>query len=110
MRFHDSDTIGVHWNEEALEPRGPRAIVELKWMNELFWLAVLAGAVLGGYLLLRARGVAALGHATIAVWAYVVTLHAVSLAPQDRFHSPIHALLAALAAYAVVRRRAPASG
>jgi hypothetical protein len=32
-------------------------------------------------------------------------VHAVSLALQDRFHFPLHALLAALAAYALTRAR-----
>jgi 4-amino-4-deoxy-L-arabinose transferase-like glycosyltransferase len=106
VRFHDSDTMGVHWNQEALEPWGSRAIVVLKWVSELYWLAVLAGAVLGAFLLLRARGIGALGHPAIAVWAYITAVHAVSLALQDRFHFPLHALLAALAAYALTRNRA----
>ena len=102
-RFHERDTMGVHWNEEALAPWGEEVIVALKWVSELYWLAVLAGAVFGAVLLVRARGVGALGHATIAVWAYIAAVHAVSLALQDRFHFPLHALIAALAAYSVVR-------
>jgi 4-amino-4-deoxy-L-arabinose transferase-like glycosyltransferase len=104
VRMHDSDTTGIHWNADALERVfSPALVTALKLATQAFWLVLLAGAGAGAILLLRSRRLAALGHPTLAFWAYITAVHAVAIALQDRFHFPINPFLAILTGHALGR-------
>lgn len=102
VRLYERETIGVVWNEPGLRRIGAtdRVIQALKLVSSvLFWLPVLAAALLGAALLIVRRRWVGLTHPAIALWAYYTAVHAV-IVFQDRYHFGLTPALGALAAFA----------
>jgi hypothetical protein len=106
---YGKETIGVVWNERALEPHAEAFtkltgldifLNALKGLSSLYWWAALLLGI--GGLLLRLFG----GFRTfftdpcILFWAYFAAVHAVTLG-QDRYHLPSVPFIAALGGLAL---------
>lgn len=111
VKLNRTETIGVVWNEAALEPAiGRSGITGLKLIATGYWFAILLGGFAGIAVLAGKSGwLAAFFNPPVAIWGYFTALHAVVVA-EDRYHMPSSAFIAMLAAIAVVallRRKLP---
>ena len=112
VRLHDRETIGVVWNEAAIERQlGAAGVVTLKLLASGCWYLVLAAGLLGIWRLGQARFWYAIFNPAFALWSYITLLHAV-IVIQDRYHMPSSPFIALLAGVAVAawlqKRPAPA--
>lgn len=111
VRLNARETIGIAWNEAALQARiGPAGVRAAKLVATGYWYLILLGGFAGIGLLIRQDGaVASLFNPPAALWGYFTALHTVIVA-DDRYHmaaSPFIASLAALSCLAILRRRRP---
>ncbi len=109
--FGHESTPSQMWSESLDvndEERETARLVALS-VSEPFWLALLAAAFTGAALLWQRRRTGAVGAALLAPLAGTVLLHAVYLGG-DRYHAPVVAPMAALAAFAIVELRRKRAG
>jgi 4-amino-4-deoxy-L-arabinose transferase-like glycosyltransferase len=94
--LHASETIGVSWNQAAIERGlGKAAVVGMKVVSTGFWLLML-GAAIGGIIVMARRNIIeALLHPTVIAWAYFAAIPAVIVADQ-RYHMPATPFIALL--------------
>lgn len=108
VRLHDRETIGVAWNEAAIERRlGSEGLLALKVLSTGYWYLLLICAFAGIVALLRRDPVRAIFNPPLAIWAYFAALHAVVVV-MDRYHmpsAPFIALLAGISVAAIFSRR-----
>jgi len=102
LRLHQRETIGVVWNEDAVErllgPRGPDA---LKLLSTGYWYLMLAGALTGIVLLNKRQGVwQTFLSVPVWLWLYFTALHAV-IVVGDRYHMPAIPMIALLTGFAL---------
>lgn len=108
VRLYDRETIGVVWNEAALERRvGPTGVVAAKVVASGYWYALLVLTAFG--LIRQARDISwrVLFHPALLALLYFTALHAVTVV-QDRYHMPVSgfvAMLAGLGLADILRRR-----
>jgi 4-amino-4-deoxy-L-arabinose transferase-like glycosyltransferase len=97
----DRETIGVDWNQEALNDH---AIRYLKILSTVYWWAMLLGGIVGvGILVTQNPILKTLLHPAIVMWIYFATVHAVTVS-NDRYHFPTIPFIAGLAAMTIVTR------
>ncbi len=106
VRLHDRETIGVVWNEPALEKRvGHNGVTGLKAFSTFYWwLAMGLGLVGTGYLFARQGWLLTLFHPLVLTWLYFAAIHAV-IVIQDRYHFPSIPAIAMLGAFAISQLR-----
>lgn len=99
IRLNIRETIGVAWNETALNARiGDSGVMIAKLVTTGYWYLMLSGGLAGLVILTRRNGiVAALFNSPTALWGYFTALHAVVVA-DDRYHIPSIPFVASLAA------------
>ena len=87
--LHDRETIGVVWNEPALEARfGAWILAPLKAISSLYWYISLAGGVVGAAILLRReRWRTLIAPPVLLFWGYFIGVHVV-IVGMDRYHFP----------------------
>ncbi len=97
---HKGESIGISWNQEGLTQRyGKWIILPLKLVNLIYWLAVLALALIGIVYLVKQYGwYTTIIHPTVVLWAYFAAIHMVIVA-QDRYHFPSIPMIAILSAF-----------
>lgn len=95
--LHDRETIGVAWNEPALDQIvGPNIKSALKAVSTLYWYVMLAGGVIGIVLLYRfGPGLAVFISPPALAWIYFASVHAI-IVIQDRYHMPSNPFIALL--------------
>ena len=99
---HERETIGVVWNQEALESRiGSTGTLAAKALSTAYWLAMLVLALGGVGLVLARERWRGLIHPALLLWGYFAVLHAITLGA-DRYHFPSIPYIAMLAAVAVI--------
>ncbi len=107
LKLHAWETIGVAWNEPAIErATGPLGAEAAKAGSTGYWIVLLALALVGLLRRLRETPIDAIFHPTTAAWGYFTALHAI-IVVEDRYHmpaSPFIALLAATGLVALLRR------
>lgn len=102
VQLHERETIGVVWNEAALERGvGEKGVMLLKLIATGFWYLLLLLALAAIFIKLREKKILAFFHPTIAAWGYFTALHAV-IVVEDRYHMPSSPFIAVLAALAIV--------
>jgi 4-amino-4-deoxy-L-arabinose transferase-like glycosyltransferase len=108
VKLHARETIGVAWNEPAIERlTGPVGVTLAKAGATGYWFLLLAFALGGLLWRLRTAPLEAIFHPTTAAWGYFTALHAI-IVVEDRYHmpaSPFIALLAASGLAALLSRR-----
>lgn len=112
FRLHQRETIGVVWNEAALEELGGGPLVMvLKAGSTGYWYLMLVAGLAGVVLLVRRGGmIAGLVATPVWLWLYFTAVHAV-IVVGDRYHMPaipMIALLAGVALATLTARRAEA--
>lgn len=97
--LHNRETIGVVWNEKALNALlGDTGVKVLKLLSTGFWYAALLAAAAGIVVLCRRDGWwVALLSAPVWIWLYFTAIHAI-IVTGDRYHIPAIPLVALLAA------------
>lgn len=110
FRLHERETIGVVWNEPALERiAGKTTITALKVLATGYWFAVLLGALAGVVWIVRHKGLwQLLIHPAFLCWMYFAWVHAI-IVIGDRYHFPVIPFVAILAASAITRWLPPAT-
>ncbi len=99
---HSRESIGVVWNEVGLTARwGAGVLLPLKAVNAVYWYIVLALALAGMALVIRAGWLELGAQPPFWVWAYFALVAAVFLG-QDRYHIPSNPAIAMFAASALV--------
>lgn len=88
VRMHDRETIAWTWSVKVHENRIGYFSKILKWAANFFWVFVLCAAILGVILQFCKDRWTTIFHPAILIWAYITTIHAVTIALQDRFHYP----------------------
>ncbi len=113
IKLHRSETIGVAWNEPGMKS-GPlhSSGTALKLIGTLFWWGILAGALGGGILLIRFKGIwVFLFHPIVLSALYLIAVQSMVVS-QDRYHmqwSPHFILLTGfLVSSLIVARRSHA--
>ncbi|MDB6177153.1 glycosyltransferase family 39 protein [Paracoccus sp. Z330] len=103
VKLNNRETIGVVWNNDALEPRiGNHGMTLLKLASTGYWYLILLGGFAGiATLVARTGWIAAFFNPPVALWGYYTSLHAVVVA-EDRYHMPSSAFIAMLAAVTLV--------
>ena len=99
LTLHDRETIGVVWNEAALNRLfGPTGVTAAKAVSTGFWYVALLAAMAGIVALCRGIGWwAALLSMPVWLWLYFTAIHAIIVAG-DRYHIPALPMVALLAA------------
>ena len=101
LRLHERETIGVAWNNAAIERQlGSSGLMLMKVLATGYWYVILAAGLLGVWRLGQERFWSAFFNPAFAIWAYVTLLHAIILV-QDRYHMPSTPFIAMLAGVAV---------
>ncbi len=102
FRLHDRETIGVVWNEGALNSfAGPAGVMLAKAVSTGFWYVVLALAFAGIVALWRSgQSWHVIFSPTVWLWLYFTGVHAV-IVVGDRYHMPAIPLIALLAGAAL---------
>ncbi|WP_210246291.1 ArnT family glycosyltransferase [Aureimonas fodinaquatilis] len=99
VKLHSRETIGVAWNEAAIESKlGAIGPTLFKLVSTGYWYAVVALALAGAAVLFMQGGFFGLFHPAVGGWAYFTLLHAI-IVVEDRYHmasTPFIAMLAAL--------------
>ena len=111
LKLHDRETIGVAWNEAALERLGGgTAVMGLKIVSTLYWYAMLALAFWGIAVLARRHGAwSALLSTPVWLWLYFTAIHAIIIIA-DRYHIPAIPMVALLAAVGLAGLRKKGAG
>lgn len=110
FRLHERETIGVVWNEPALNRvAGASVTTALKALATGYWFAVLLGALAGVVWIVRRIGVwQLLIHPAFLCWMYFAWVHAI-IVVGDRYHFPTIQFVVILAACAVNQWLHPAT-
>lgn len=106
--LHGRETIGVVWNEPAVNRLfGPAGVAGLKAVSTGFWYVALLIAAAGIVALCRGFGWwAALLSPAVWIWIYFTAIHAI-IVTGDRYHIPAIPLVAILAALGLRWLRQP---
>ncbi|UWQ91899.1 glycosyltransferase family 39 protein [Rhodobacteraceae bacterium M382] len=100
--LHKNETIGVVWNQQAIERLyGAKTVYLLKLIASGYWYLVLTGALCGLFIVGRREGyVSAIFHPATALLGYFTAVHAM-IVVSDRYHMPSVPFLAVFAAVTV---------
>lgn len=106
VRFHERQTIGVHWNVKGLvQAFGEPTTAMIKAGSQIYWMAALCCAIVGVGLWCRQVGViGATVNPMLCMWMYLAWTHAV-IVVQDRYAIPVTPMVAAFAGYGLVECR-----
>ena len=94
----DRESVGIAWNSGGL-PEG--ALMPLKLVSTLYWLAALAIGLMGFILLMRANWLNLFDPVVVAIG--LVLAIAILVVGGDRYHLPADPFIAVVAAYALTR-------
>jgi 4-amino-4-deoxy-L-arabinose transferase-like glycosyltransferase len=102
VRLYALETIGVHWNAEALARLAPRSPGPLKMLSQAYWMAVLAAFMAAVFICFRKQGVLFALHPALMTLAYFTAVYAV-IVISDRYHVPTNPVMAIIAALPIVQ-------
>jgi 4-amino-4-deoxy-L-arabinose transferase-like glycosyltransferase len=103
LRLHERETSAFVWSERGLAERvgsTPRALI--KWGAQFYWLVTLALSLIGLVISFSRNHWRTLLHPALLFWAYMTTLHATTVALQDRYHFPSDPFIAMFAGVSLV--------
>lgn len=108
VTLHNRETIGIVWNEPALNRLlGSAGVAVGKVISTGFWYAALLAAAAGMIVMWRGIGWwSALLSTPVWIWLYFTAIHAIIVAG-DRYHIPAIPLIAILAAVGLRWMRQP---
>ena len=97
VRLYDRETIGVVWNEAAIERiAGTGGVQAAKLVATGYWYALLLLALWGVWRVAGLTGWRVFFHPAVLALLYFTALHAVTVV-QDRYHMPVSGFVAVLA-------------